>query len=41
MKIDRKTLILTTLICLIPIVVGAAVYGRLPETMATHWNMNG
>ena len=41
MKIDRKTLILTTLICLIPIVVGAAVYSRLPETMATHWNMNG
>jgi uncharacterized membrane protein len=41
MKIDKKTMILTTLICLIPIIAGALVYSRLPETMATHWNMNG
>lgn len=38
---NKKTLILTSLICLIPILVGAAVYGRLPETMATHWNFRG
>ena len=41
MKTDKKTLILTTLVCLIPIVAGALVYSRLPETMATHWNMSG
>jgi uncharacterized membrane protein len=41
MKTSKKTLILTTLICLIPIVAGALLYSRLPETMATHWNMNG
>ena len=41
MRTDKKTLILTTLVCLIPIVAGALVYSRLPETMATHWNMSG
>ena len=41
MKLDKKTLILTTLICLLPMLVGAAVYDRLPETMATHWNFRG
>ena len=41
MKTNKKTLILTTLVCLIPIVAGALVYSRLPETMATHWNMSG
>ena len=41
MKTNKKTLILTTLVCLIPIVAGALLYSRLPETMATHWNMNG
>ena len=38
---NKRTLILTSLICLIPILVGAAVYGRLPETMATHWDFQG
>ncbi len=38
---NKKIWIWTSLICLIPIIVGAAVYSRLPETMATHWNMNG
>lgn len=37
MKIDRKTVILTTLVCLLPIVAGAILYSRLPEQMATHW----
>ena len=41
MKADKKTLILTTLICLLPAAVGAAVYSRLPETMATHWSLDG
>ena len=38
---NKKMLIWTSLVCLIPILVGAAVYSRLPETMATHWNLNG
>ena len=41
MKIEKRTLILTTLICLLPMLIGAAVYGRLPETMATHWGLDG
>lgn len=41
MKNDKKTLILTTLVCLLPALAGAAIYSRLPETMATHWNLSG
>ena len=41
MKVNKKRLILTSLICLIPIVAGAILYRRLPETMATHWNLSG
>lgn len=42
MKIENKrTLILTTLICLLPIIAGAVLFDRLPETMATHWDVNG
>ena len=37
MKIDRKTVILTTLVCLLPIVAGVILYPRLPKQMATHW----
>lgn len=39
MKIDRKTVILTTLVCLLPIVAGVILYPRLPEQMATHWGL--
>lgn len=41
MKIDKKTRVLTSVVCLLPLIVGALVYNRLPETMATHWNING
>ena len=41
MKKDRKTLILTTLVCLLPMLIGALVYDRLPERMVTHWGLNG
>lgn len=41
MKNERRTRILTTLICLLPLIVGAAVYKQLPERMATHWNFQG
>ena len=41
MKTNRKERFLTTLVCLLPMAAGAAVYHRLPETMATHWGTNG
>jgi len=41
MKRNRKILVLTTLLCLLPMLVGALVYDRLPESMVTHWNLNG
>ena len=41
MKNEKKTLLLTSLVCLIPMVVGALVYSRLPETMATHFGLDG
>lgn len=41
MKMNKRTLILTTLTCLLPMLVGAAVLNRLPETMATHWGVDG
>lgn len=44
MKLDRKmkrTLILTTLVCLLPLIAGAILYPQLPQQMATHWDANG
>ena len=41
MKNEKRTLLLTTLICLIPMIVGALVYKRLPESMATHFGLDG
>ena len=38
---NKKMLILTSLVCLLPMIVGAAVYSRLPETLATHWGFGG
>lgn len=41
MKKNNKTLILTTLLCLLPILLGLALYDRLPEQIAVHWNSAG
>ena len=41
MKNEKKTLLLTSLVCLIPMVVGALVYSRLPESLATHFGLDG
>ena len=38
---NKKTLVITSLICLLPIIAGALVYKRLPETIATHFDLNG
>ena len=41
MKINKKELLLTSLVCLLPLLTGVALYPRLPETMATHWGFDG
>ncbi len=38
---NKKMLIITSLVCLLPMLVGAALYSRLPETVATHFDLNG
>ncbi|MDQ0271742.1 SdpI family protein [Cytobacillus purgationiresistens] len=39
-KIDR-TLIITTLICLLPIVLAFVLYNKLPDQIAIHWDSAG
>ena len=41
MKINKKELLLTSLVCLLPLLAGVILYPRLPETMATHWGFDG
>ena len=41
MKNNNKELVITTLICLLPILAGLYLYNRLPETIATHFGTNG
>ena len=41
MKENKRTMIATTLVCLIPLAAGAILYQKLPETMAIHWGVNG
>ena len=40
-KIDKKTLLLTSIITLIPIVVGLLLWDKLPDTIPTHFGMDG
>ena len=40
MKKISKLTVITTLITLLPIVLGIALYDRLPEVVATHWNIH-
>ena len=37
----KRTLILTTLVLLIPVLVGLLLWDRLPDPMPTHWNIDG
>lgn len=39
-KID-KLLIISTLICLLPIILSLLVYDKLPDTMPIHWDIKG
>ena len=38
--IEWKSLIITSVLCLLPIVLGASVYDVLPNNVAVHWNIN-
>lgn len=40
-KLVNKTTILTTVVCLIPIIVGIILYNKLPENIVVHWDSNG
>ncbi len=40
-NVNRKELALTTLLCLLPIAAGLALYSKLPETVPTHFGFNG
>ena len=40
-KTNLRRLILTSLVTLIPIVVGLCLWNRLPELIPAHWNING
>ena len=41
MNLNKRRLLLTTAVCLLPIVAGLALYSRLPEQIATHFDFNG
>lgn len=37
----RNTTIITTIICLIPMLAGVILYNKLPDQIAIHWGANG
>ena len=39
-RIDWKILIITTLMCIVPIILGVILYNQLPEQMAVHFGLN-
>lgn len=41
LKSHKKTLILTSLLTLLPIVVGLLLWNQFPEKMITHWGITG
>lgn len=41
MKEHKKTLILTSIIILLPILVGLLLWDHLPDVVATHWGFSG
>jgi uncharacterized membrane protein len=40
-KKNLKTIILTSLITLLPILIGIILWDRLPESLPTHWDFSG
>jgi len=41
MKSDKRTVIFTSLLCLLPMVFSVVVYQSLPAQIAIHWNIEG
>lgn len=41
MKIDKKLLVLTSLIILLPVLLGCFFWPQLPKTIATHFDLSG
>lgn len=41
MKVSKKTIIITSIIILLPIVFGLVLWGQLPEPMPTHFGVDG
>lgn len=39
-KINIKSLIFTSIVCLLPIICGLMFYNELPESIAIHWGIN-
>jgi len=40
-KSERRSLVLSSLVCLVPLIAGIAVYDRLPAEVVTHWGFDG
>lgn len=40
-KINKKTLILTSVVTLLPIIIGLVLWDKLPDTIPTHFGMDG
>lgn len=40
-KIDKKTLIITSIVTLIPLVIGCILWDQLPDVIPTHFGMDG
>ena len=40
MKANRKTLIIASIVTLLPVLIGIICWNRLPDVMATHFGMN-
>ena len=41
MKNYKKTIIITTLVTLLPILLGVILWEKLPDSIATHWGADG
>ena len=39
-EIDKKTMIVTVIVCMLPMIAGAVLYNRLPEQVAVHFGVN-
>ena len=39
-KLNLKNLIITVIVCLLPIIIGVLFYNKLPESVAIHWGIN-